>query len=151
MGRLSGAFPHRRSLLVGVCLGATVATWSAVILWAGTSSTWLLIALVLALSSNVPASMVGLDIARQDNAPERLGMATGITNSGGFFAALIAILLIGVTLDVVSSGSGYTSADFRVAMTTQYAVWIVGVAFLLRARARLSAQARSAVDDNPRS
>lgn len=134
LGRLSGTYPHRRLHLVGACLTATIGAWTAVISWPGAAPTWLLVLLVLALASNVPASMVGLDVTRAHNAPERLGIATGITNSGGFFAALVAIFLIGTALDQLAAGAGYTLRDFRVAMATQYLVWAFGLVFLLRAR-----------------
>lgn len=138
LGRLSGRYPHRRLPLVAACLAATIGAWTAVISWPGAAPAWLLVLLVLALASNVPASMVGLDVTRAHNVPERLGIATGITNSGGFFAALVAIFLIGTALDKVSPDARYTLGDFRVAMATQYVVWAFGLVFLLRAR-RLAA------------
>jgi MFS family permease len=136
LGRLSATFPHRRLHLVGTCLAATVGVWTVVLAWPAPAPTGLLMLLVLALASNVPASMVGLDIARTHNAPEQLGMATGITNSGGFFAALIAILLIGTALDLVAAAP-YSRGDFRIAMATQYVVWTAGLLLLLRARAHV--------------
>lgn len=137
LGRLSGALPHRRFTLVAACLGSTVLAWSSVLAWPGAAPTWLVVVLVTTLASNVPASMVGLDIARAHNPPTRLGMVTGITNSGGFFAALTAILLIGLALDVVSPDGDYTPDGFRVAMATQYVVWGTGLLVLLRARRQL--------------
>jgi MFS family permease len=137
LGRLSATYPSRRLHLVGGCLAATVGAWSAVIAWPAAAPTWLLVLLVLALASNVPASMVGLDITRSDNPPERLGMATGMTNSAGFFAALIAILLIGTALDLVAPDAGYGRGEFRIAMATQYVVWASGLLLLLRARAHV--------------
>ncbi|MDP9823727.1 MFS transporter [Nocardioides massiliensis] len=137
LGRLSALHPQRRMHLVVACLVATVATWTAVIAWPGTAPGWLLGLLALALASNVPASMVGIDIARSHNPRERLGIATGMTNSGGFFAALVAILLIGATLDLVSGSGGYGTSEFRVAMATQFIVWILGSLLLLRAHRHL--------------
>lgn len=134
LGSLSGTYPHRRLHLIGTCLAATVGAWTAVILWPAPVPTWLLVLLVLSLASNVPASMIGLDVTRAHNASHHLGIATGITNSGGFFAALVAIFLIGAALDRVSAGAGYTAGDFRAAMATQYVVWAVGLVCLLRAR-----------------
>ena len=43
--------------------------------------------------------MIGFDFARTFNPPSRLGTATGIVNVGGFVAALLAIVLIGLVLD----------------------------------------------------
>ena len=145
LGRLSAISPHRRLQLVSACLALTIGMWSVVLAWPGRAPLWLLVLLVLVLASNVPASMVGLDITRS-NSPGDLGVATGLTNAGGFVAALIAIFLIGTILDLASAGSGATIGDYQIAMAAQYVVWLAGLFLLMRARMAVRRASPSSMD-----
>ncbi|MGK3925302.1 hypothetical protein ABI066_16305, partial [Enterococcus faecium] len=73
--------------------------------WPGPAPLWLLIVLMLALSTGGPASMIAFDHARTFTPSHRLSTATGIVNGGGFLAALLAILFIGIAMDVQGAGS----------------------------------------------
>jgi nitrate/nitrite transporter NarK len=109
--------------------------WLVVIIWPGQAPLPVLVLLVLALGLGGPGSMIGFDFARTFNPPNRLGTATGIVNVGGFMAALVTILLIGVVLDLRTSGqASYDLDDVRVAMSVQFAVWGFGVGGVLRTR-----------------
>jgi MFS family permease len=138
VGVLVQRHPLRRSWLVlGVVL-ANASGWTAVLLWPGTSPFWLLVLLVLSLALSGPGSMIGFDFARTFNPPNRLGTATGIVNVGGFTAALLSILAIGVVLDHRSGGTAtYQLDDFRIAFSVQYAVWLGGMVGILRTRRRV--------------
>ena len=57
--------------------------------------------------------MIGFDFARTFNPAHRLGTATGIVNVGGFIAALVAIFLIGVVLDVLYTSGLLTGGALR--------------------------------------
>ncbi|WP_157675035.1 hypothetical protein [Agromyces flavus] len=57
------------------------------------------------MSTGGPGSMIGFDHARTFNPSHRLSTATGITNVGGFLAALLAILLIGIAMDAQGAGT----------------------------------------------
>ncbi|MFD0854561.1 hypothetical protein ACFQ07_20155, partial [Actinomadura adrarensis] len=81
-----------------------------------------------------PGSMVGFDFARSFNPPSRMGTATGIVNAGGFTAALLCILLIGIVLDAVSGGNAFTPEAFRVAWTVQALFWTIGITGILVSR-----------------
>jgi hypothetical protein len=79
--------------------------------------------------------MIGFDLARTFNPPNRLGTATGIVNVGGFVASLITILLAGLILDARTGGSAsYDITDFKVALSVQYLVGAAGLAGILRTR-----------------
>jgi len=134
LGRLVGFFPYRRSVLVLTIVGATATVWTVVLLWPGRAPLWLLVVLVVVLSSNGPGSMVGLDYARTENPPERIGSASGIVNVGGFVASLTTVLLIGAVLGALSSGTAYTLHAFRVAFCVQYLLWAVGLYGVFRHR-----------------
>jgi MFS family permease len=135
IGVLVQRHPLRRSWLVLGVISANALGWAAVLAWPGRAPLPLLVLLVLALSLGGPGSMIGFEFARTFNPPNRLGTATGIVNVGGFVASLITILLIGVVLDLRTGGAGgYDLTDFKPALTTQYAVGLVGVAGILRTR-----------------
>lgn len=142
VGALSARHPQRRSrLLVLPAVAVQLAAWLAVIVWPSPAPAWLLVALVVALAAGGPASMVAFDFARAYNPSHRLSTATGITNVGGFLAGLLAILFIGVALDLqgASRPDLYTGEAFRWAFATQIPLWVLGTAMLLRERSRTRA------------
>ncbi|HEY5247356.1 MAG TPA: MFS transporter [Dermatophilaceae bacterium] len=129
-------WPYSRSTLVLWIVGSIMAVWAVVLVWPGRSPLWLLVVLVVVLAVGGPGSMVGFDLARTFNPPTRLGSASGIVNVGGFVASLSSVALIGIVLDHVAPGgpSTYTVDSFRVAMSVQYIVWMIGVVQILRFR-----------------
>jgi MFS family permease len=142
LGRLCGRFPLRRSNLVFTILISTAAMWTVVLLWPGRAPLWLLVLLVVVLSTNGPGSMIGFDFARTENPAERIGSASGVVNVGGFVASLCTILAIGAVLDVLTPG-GSTSYDlgaFRAAFAVQYAFWAIGLAGVIRHRRQVRAR-----------
>ncbi|HEX6956159.1 MAG TPA: MFS transporter [Agromyces sp.] len=139
IGALSSRHPMRRSrLLVLPLVGIQVVAWLVVILWPGPAPLWLLFALAFAMSAGGPASMIGFDHARTFNPRHRLSTATGITNVGGFLAALLAILLIGIAMDAQGAGTPdrYTLDAFRWAFLTQVPLWLIGSLFIVIERKR---------------
>ncbi len=80
------------------------------------------------LATNGPGSVIGFDFARSHNPAERLGVATGIVNGGGFMVTVALLGLIGVGLDL--------HGDFRWALAVQYPIWALGVFQVLRLRQR---------------
>lgn len=140
IGVLVSRHPLRRSWLVLSIVGAVVTAWTVVLLLPGPAPSWLLLLLVLVLSVSGPGSMIGFDFARTFNPPHRFGTATGIVNVGGFFAALVTILLVGVTLDLVGDGTTYTLAGFRIALSVQYLMWTIGLVGFLSSRRAVRAR-----------
>ncbi|MDA4893530.1 MFS transporter, partial [Streptomyces sp. MS2A] len=137
IGALSARRPASRSLgLVLPTVAVQLAAWVAVIAWPGPAPIWLLVVLAVALASGGPASMVAFDHARTHNPHHRLSTATGIVNGGGFLAALVAIFLIGLALDLQGAGTpgSYSLDAFRWAFFTQVPLWLIGSAFILRER-----------------
>lgn len=139
MGALSSRLPHLRSrALVLPTVAVQMVAWLVVIAWPEPAPLWLLIVLVVALATGGPASMIAFDHARTHNPSHRLSTATGITNSGGFLAGLIAIFLIGVALDLQGAGTPatFTLDAFRLAFLTQVPLWLVGAFFIAYERKR---------------
>ena len=125
MGTFVARHPLRRSTMVLLISAATAAAWAAVLLMPGRSPLWLLAGLVVVLAVGGPGSMIGFDFARTFNPAHRIGTATGIVNVGGFIAALVAIYLIGLVLDVLhatgfSQGELYALEPFRIALSVQF-------------------------------
>ncbi|WP_350348949.1 MFS transporter [Agromyces sp. G08B096] len=139
IGALSSRHPMRRSMmLVLPTVAFQAVVWLAVILWPGPAPIWLLFLLAFALGTGGPASMIAFDHARTYNPSHRLSTATGIVNGGGFIAGLLAILFIGVAMDVQGAGSPdtYSLEAFRLAFLTQFPLWILGSVMILVERGR---------------
>lgn len=139
IGDLSRRLPNHRSLaLVLPAVGVQMAAWIAVIALPGPAPDWLLWVLAIALATGGPASMIAFDHARTHNPVHRLSTATGVTNAGGFIAALIAVFVIGLLLDAQGAGTPdtYTLDAFRVAFLTLIPLWVLGVVFILIERKR---------------
>jgi MFS family permease len=134
--------PLRRSWVVLGVVTVTVLAWTLVLAWPGTAPVWVLVLLVLAMALGGPGSLIAFDFARTFNPPNRLGTATGIVNVGGFVAALVTMLLVGVVLDLrgADAAHGYDLNDFRVALSTQYLVWAVGIVGILTTRRKVRAR-----------
>ena len=124
LARLVARLPYYRSFLViGVVVGDGGAV-DRVLLWPGVAPTWLVVVMAFATASGGPAAMVGFDLARSFTPAHAIGRANGLVNVGGFTASLLTMALIGVVLDLSSSGGmgSYTLGDFKLAMAVQYAL-----------------------------
>lgn len=137
IGALTQRHPLRRSTLVLLIVATIVAPLLALVLWPGPAPLWLLIVLVSGFAIGGPASSVGFDFPRTDLARHRLGTATGVVIMGGFVGGLIAILLIGVVLDVLRPDGNYDLAAFRLAFAVQLPMLAVGTAGMIVCRRRL--------------
>lgn len=145
IGRFVSRHPLRRSTMVLLIAATTAAAWAAVLLMPGRSPLWLLAALVVVLAIGGPGSMIGFDFARTFNPAHRIGTATGIVNVGGFIAALVAIYLIGVVLDVLnatgfSHGELYGLEPFRIALSVQFVLIGIGAGAIVITRRKVRRQ-----------
>ena len=145
LGRFVSRHPMRRSAMVLLITTATAMAWAAVLLLPDRAPLWLLVLLVVVLAIGGPGSMIGFDFARTFNPSHRIGTATGIVNVGGFIAALIAIYLIGLVLDLLnasgfSGGDLYGLAPFRIALSVQFLLLAVGTLLILVTRRKVRRQ-----------
>jgi predicted MFS family arabinose efflux permease len=138
IGRAVARHPFRRSHIVLGVVAASAATWGVVLLWPGQAPLWLLVVLVCVIATGGPASMVGFELARTLAPVHAVGRANGLVNIGGFTASLLTMWLIGAVLDLRAPAgpSAYDLGDFRVALSVQYAVWLLGSVQILRYRCR---------------
>ncbi|WP_042370222.1 MFS transporter [Streptacidiphilus neutrinimicus] len=148
-GQLMSRRPGWRTPTVFAVVLTTGAAWAAVLTWpqAGHVPMWLLVVLAVVMGSNGPASLIGLDYARPVNPPERVGTASGIVNMGGFVAAVLALFLIGLVLDLNTPGGGthYTANGFRAAFAMLYLPMALGILQILRLRKRALARERELI------
>lgn len=138
IGTLTSRHPLRRSWMVLAVVAVTAAVWLTVVALPGPAPLWLLVVLVLVLGTGGPGSLIGFDYARTTNPPERVGTANGVVNGGGFLFAVIAMLGIGVGLDLaVRAGAAPLSLDaFRPAFAGMSVLWLIGVVGVLVARSQ---------------
>jgi sugar phosphate permease len=144
-GRFVSRHPLRRSTMVLLITCATAAAWAAVLLMPGRAPLWMLACLVVVLAIGGPGSMIGFDFARTFNPAHRIGTATGIVNVGGFIAALVAIFLIGLVLDILlatgfSNGTLYGLDPMRIALSVQFLLLGFGTAMILLCRRKVRRQ-----------
>ncbi|WP_369183594.1 nitrate/nitrite transporter [Streptomyces sp. Y1] len=139
-GRVLSRTARARMPIVLTVIGATALGWALALAWpGGHPPMWLLVAIVVVMGSNGPASLVGLDYARARNPVERLGTASGIVNMGGFIGTVITLLGVGVLLDALTpeGTAGYPADAFRWAFCWQYVPMVVGTLMILRLRRRV--------------
>lgn len=140
LGVLTARFPFHRSRLVLGIVGLAAAGWAAVLAWPGRAPLWLLVVLILAMAPNTPGSMIGFDYARSFNPSERIGRANGLVNVGGFTAALIAIVGVGLVLELLTGGDRPAgTTDYRWAFAVQFPLWALGATQVWRWRRRARA------------
>ncbi|WLP90618.1 MFS transporter [Gordonia sp. NB41Y] len=136
VGVFSARFAPYRVHLVLVLVAGQLIVWSVVLAFSGPAPTWLLYVLAIAIGAGGPASVLAFDFARDHNPVYRLSTATGVVNAGGFFASVVVILLIGLTLGIMSGGQtgadAYDLTSFRVAMAWQIPFWLLGATMVWR-------------------
>lgn len=137
LGWFVGRHPWHRSTMSLVLIASMAAIWLVVLAWGGPAPMAVLVVLMLVCGFGGPASLIGIDMSRTSNAAQRQGSASGLVNTAGFFAALIAMVAIGLILNVQGAGTNYTLRAFRAALAFQYALWIVGAIQIVRYRVRL--------------
>ena len=143
MGWFTARHPWQRSTLALAIVGAIATAWTVVLAWPGQAPLPVLVMLVMVIGLGGPGSVIGFDLGRTSNPPQRLASATGIINQAGFVASLTVVVAIGAILDwrTGGAGGGYTPDAFGWAMSFQYVLWVLGVVQILRYRSKGRAHA----------
>jgi MFS family permease len=138
VGRVMNRHPFHRSRVAIGLVGLTGTVWAAVLLQPGAAPLWLLVVLVLVLPLTGVVAIMTFDFARSFNPAARLGSAIGLVNVGSFTGTLLAVLGVGLVLELVGGGgsSAYSLDAFRWAFATQYLLWALGTVQTLRYRRR---------------
>lgn len=121
-----------------VALGATVVvalSWVVFFLPDAPRGFAAVIAMNIILPAMGPVANFGFDTVREEIDRRFTATATGLSNMGGFVAAMVASQAVGFILDASSDSGDYTWDDFRYAWFVAVgAVWVVGVVGLLVSR-----------------
>jgi sugar phosphate permease len=138
LGAVMARHPYYRSLIAIGVVAVVAAIWAVVLLWPGRAPLWLLVVLVLAVPAPTIGAVMTFDIARTSNPPRRLGSAIGVVNGGAFLGTLIAVMGIGLILQVTTpaGSTDYTTDSFKWAFSIQYVLWAIGIVQTLRYRRR---------------
>ncbi len=147
IGLFVGRFQRQRSNLIIGVTAVQVLVWLLVLVPDTPRPTWVLVALMIACGLGSAACAVGFDFARTGVPHAWLGTTSGLVNVGGYSASVVAVLMVGVVLDLSAGGGGYGLDDFRLAFAVTLApLVLIGLAGVLfsRARARRQLQERSA-------
>jgi predicted MFS family arabinose efflux permease len=148
LGTFMARHPYYRSLIAIGVVTVVAAIWAVVLLWPGRAPLWLLVVLVLAVPAPTIGAVMTFDIARTSNPPRRLGSAIGVVNGGAFLGTLIAVMGIGLILQVTTpaGSTDYTIESFKWAFSIQYVLWAIGIVQTLRYRRRTI---RALIDRDP--
>lgn len=141
LGTFSARHPLRRSWLVLLVVAVQASAWLVVILWPGPAPFGLLLLLAMALCTGGPGSMIAFDFTRAHNPATRLSTATGMVNTAGFTAGVLAVFAIGLIMNLQHSGTPetYNLEAFKLAFLAQFPIWAVGTIGILRERRRTRA------------
>ena len=133
LGPVTSRFAVHRMWVVVIGTALILLAWSVVLLVPGAAPLWLNFVLVIIVGLGGPTSMVAFEVLRTHAPPRSLGLATGLVNTGGFTAALLAIFAVGFVLDLQGAGTPetYTTHAFKVAMSVQLPLLVIGLIMML--------------------
>ena len=136
IGTATARHPLRRSWLVLIFACVTAVAWTLLLLPSTPRPMWQLVLFVMAVAAGGPVSIVGLDFARTFADRDRLGAASGMVNMGGFVSTIIAVGLVGAVLELAAPGGDYNLHAYRLAFAALAIPWAIGVAGIIRNRAK---------------
>lgn len=143
VGWVTGRRPTVRVPLAVVVCAASIAGWTSVLAMAPGSVPHAYVAtLVAVMAIGGPASAIAFALARDYNRAGVVGTASGVVNVGGFVAAIITALAIGLILDA----AGTSPQGYRVAMVALVVVQAAGTVQMLRWSLRARAAALVALN-----
>ncbi|MER6990402.1 MFS transporter [Saccharopolyspora hirsuta] len=101
-GQFVSGNPVRRDRFTLGLSCAVVAVWALLVAWPGVLPMPVLVVALVIIGVGGGSAMLAFDGARMANAEHRSGTASGVVNMGGFSAAVLIQLLVGVVLQFVS-------------------------------------------------
>ena len=140
IGPLSARHPKYRRRIVITQMLVIFVTWGAVLIYPAPIPLWLLIVLLIAITPGGPVSFLAFEYSAQLIPEQKRGAANGFINTGGFFAGLLIIFIVGLGLDFALatgiSESRFSIEGFRVAMIGQGLILLGGLVMFLRENAK---------------
>lgn len=86
------------------------------------------------IAAFTPSANYGFDLVRERLDRKFVATGTGLSNMGGFLAAMVASQAVGLVLDWSADGGTYGWEDFRIAWMAVIVVWGIGIVGLLISR-----------------
>jgi cyanate permease len=138
MGIISARAGRQRPLVTLVATVVVAVGWVVFFLPDAPRGFAAIIVMNILLPGLAPVANFGFDTVREEVDRRFTATATGLSNMGGFTAAMVASQLVGVILDASAGGGDYTWNDFRLAWFLAVgSVWVVGVIGLLVSRSAM--------------
>jgi predicted MFS family arabinose efflux permease len=129
VGGTVARLPHVRDVVARGAATVLLAAWTVLLAWPGRAPLAVVLVVFCVSAAGSATSMLAFDMARADSPPSYGGTATGLANCGGFLAAGVASLGVGVVLDALGAP---TAAHYRVALVPVVALVALGTAMLWR-------------------
>ncbi|GMA30015.1 MFS transporter [Litorihabitans aurantiacus] len=117
IGPLAGRRRGWRMPIAIVTSSAGIAALLTLVAWPGGPPRWAVTLAFLVLAAGGPASQVGFHLARDYNPRRRISTATGLVNIGGFSAAMVGAVVVGLILDVLAPDGSPSPTDYRWALS----------------------------------
>lgn len=131
LGATTARLPQHRVRVVLIVVLTAMAAWVLVICWPGIPPQGVVVALMVTLAFAGPGSLIGFEFSRVYNPVAMQGIASGMTNIGGYTATLLSMWLIGFVLDVQHQMNPslplYNLGAFRVAFCVLLLVCGIGM------------------------
>jgi len=141
VGTLMSRAPVSRVPLVYAVAAAIGGSWVlALVIGIGRVPGWLVVGILVFTGIGAPASAAAFDLAREANPPEHGGVASGVVNIGGFTAAVLSDIAIGLLLDSVGHG-GHRPSSFEWPMASIPVMMALSVGGFWLCRRRLTRRA----------
>lgn len=144
IGWIAQHHPKRRQHVVVIIAISIISIWLIFALLPVRAPIWLIVVLVVVISSGGPGSMLAMDYSREFTPKHKLGAANGFINIGGFLATFVMMAVAGWILDWVKSysqaSSAFTLEGFRLALGAQVIVIGFGLAMFLIERSKARGQ-----------
>lgn len=117
VGPLAGRRPGwRMPIAIGICLAGILALLALAVWPGGPPPPAVVTGAFLVLSMGGPGSQIGFHLARDYNPRVRISTATGLVNVGGFSAAMVGAVAVGIILDNLSGHTTPDLGDYRWAL-----------------------------------
>mgnify|MGYP000037489551 FL=1 len=140
IGPFSARHPEYRRRIVVTQVVLIFVAWIAVLIYPAPIPIWLLFLFLLLITPGGPVSFLAFEYSAQLIPENRRGAANGFINTGGFFASLLIIFVVGAGLDfALASGiseSRFAVEGFRLAMIGQGVILLFGLSMFLRENAK---------------
>lgn len=137
MGLISARAGRNRSLVTLAATFIVAITWVVFFLPDAPRGFAAVIVLNVILTGLAPVANYGFDTVREEVDRRFTATATGLSNMGGFIAAMVASQVVGMVLDLSADGDSYTWGDFRLAWCALGMVWVLGIVGLLVSRKKM--------------